>query len=116
MYELQTLSVIWAEMPVLRWLKYCGPPWPPADYPLTQAAETFGMAEAKDCPKCGLVNPPEAQRCDCGWDFVSRRKEQSYLEPKHRVALAAGIGVGVIVAIIVVRLLIRLLASAAIGQ
>ena len=42
------------------------------------------MAAAKDCPKCGLVNPPEAQRCDCGWDFVSRRQEQSYLEPKQR--------------------------------
>src|SRR5262245_54183428 len=24
---------------------------------------------AKDCPKCGLLNPPNAQRCDCGYDF-----------------------------------------------
>jgi hypothetical protein len=31
-----------------------------------------------DCPECGLVNPPEAQRCDCGYDFASRRMEQSY--------------------------------------
>ena len=37
------------------------------------------MAEAKNCPKCGLVNPPSAQRCDCGYDFVSRSVEQSYL-------------------------------------
>ena len=37
------------------------------------------MAEAKDCPKCGLVNPPSAQRCDCGYDFVSRTTERSYL-------------------------------------
>ena len=26
-----------------------------------------------DCPRCGLVNPPEALRCDCGWDFVARQ-------------------------------------------
>ena len=23
----------------------------------------------KDCPKCGLVNPPNAQECDCGYSF-----------------------------------------------
>jgi hypothetical protein len=23
----------------------------------------------KDCPNCGLVNPPEAARCDCRYDF-----------------------------------------------
>jgi len=28
---------------------------------------------AQDCPRCGLVNPPGAQRCDCGYDFASRR-------------------------------------------
>jgi hypothetical protein len=22
-----------------------------------------------DCPSCGLTNPPEAPRCDCGYDF-----------------------------------------------
>lgn len=30
------------------------------------------MGEAKDCPVCGLVNPPETRRCDCGYDFVDR--------------------------------------------
>ena len=24
-----------------------------------------------ECPHCGLINPPEAQRCDCGYDFES---------------------------------------------
>jgi hypothetical protein len=35
----------------------------------------------KDCPHCGLVNPPEALRCDCGYDFVVRRVEQPYARP-----------------------------------
>jgi hypothetical protein len=35
----------------------------------------------KDCPKCGLVNPPAATRCDCGYDFASGRMKQSYLVP-----------------------------------
>ena len=25
-----------------------------------------------DCPRCGLLNPPSAQRCDCGYDLVQR--------------------------------------------
>jgi len=73
------------------------------------------MPEAKDCPKCGLVNPPEAQRCDCGWDFVARRQEQSYLEPKRRRVAAVGLGFGVIIAIIFFRILLRLLAETAKG-
>ena len=71
------------------------------------------MAEAQDCPKCGLINPPDAQRCDCGWDFVARRQEQSYLAPKHRgAAAAAGIGIGILVVLVLIRLL-RLLFAAA---
>jgi len=38
----------------------------------------------KDCPKCGLVNPPEALRCDCGYDFATRQMQGSYLDPKSR--------------------------------
>ena len=25
-----------------------------------------------DCPTCGLTNPPDAARCDCGYDFEKR--------------------------------------------
>lgn len=56
------------------------------------------MADAKNCPKCGLVNPPNAHRCDCGWDFVSNSAQQSY-DPKaandshqrKRIAYSAGV-------------------------
>jgi len=25
----------------------------------------------QQCPRCRLINPPEAVRCDCGWDFLA---------------------------------------------
>lgn len=34
------------------------------------------------CPNCGLLNPPEALRCDCGWDFSSKTMKESYLGPE----------------------------------
>jgi hypothetical protein len=27
----------------------------------------------KTCPNCKLINPPEAVRCDCGYNFVSKK-------------------------------------------
>lgn len=35
------------------------------------------------CPRCKLINPETAQRCDCGYDFESKTVEQSYL-PKNQ--------------------------------
>jgi len=32
-----------------------------------------------DCPRCGLVNPDIAERCDCGYDFQSKTVERPYL-------------------------------------
>src|SRR5262245_44378455 len=26
-----------------------------------------------DCPTCGLTNPPEALKCDCGYDFQAKQ-------------------------------------------
>ena len=31
-----------------------------------------------DCPRCGLVNPEIAQRCDCGYDFEKETMEKPY--------------------------------------
>ena len=32
------------------------------------------------CPQCGLFSPPEAVRCDCGYDFATRSTLPSYLD------------------------------------
>ncbi len=47
------------------------------------------------CPHCKLINPPTAQRCDCGYDFPTGKLRGSYLterERKSRVAQSTGIG------------------------
>lgn len=31
------------------------------------------------CRRCGLENPVDAERCDCGYDFTSNTQEDSYL-------------------------------------
>jgi len=48
------------------------------------------MGEAQDCPRCGLVNPPEARRCDCGYDFAARRFVGPLLPPAGSGALGRG--------------------------
>jgi len=32
----------------------------------------------KECPNCKLLNAPEAQRCDCGYDFMEHVILKSY--------------------------------------
>ena len=34
---------------------------------------------ALTCPRCGLLSPPEALRCDCGYDFATKTVSASYL-------------------------------------
>ena len=34
---------------------------------------------SQSCPRCRLYNPPEATRCDCGYDFVTRTAQRSHL-------------------------------------
>lgn len=31
-----------------------------------------------NCPHCKLINPPEAEVCDCGYNFISQRKNSSH--------------------------------------
>ena len=48
-----------------------------------------------ECPHCRLINPPTAQRCDCGYDFPSGKMKESYLaerERKVRAAQSTGLG------------------------
>ncbi|MBX9626446.1 MAG: hypothetical protein K2X82_21780 [Gemmataceae bacterium] len=41
----------------------------------------------KHCPKCSLLNPPDAQWCDCGYDFISRSVPGAVvLQQRHRRA------------------------------
>lgn len=64
---------------------------------------------AREVPECHLINPPSAQRCDCGYDFHTKRRERSYLTPAQarRAALASG---GALGALLTLYLLYRALA------
>lgn len=64
---------------------------------------------AKDCPKCRLINPPSARRCDCGFDFLSKTVEDSYLRPRSGASKAAGAGIVLVVVIFVLRFVLRAL-------
>ena len=35
-----------------------------------------------DCPRCCLINPPNATRCDCGYDFEKKTIERPFYEAK----------------------------------
>lgn len=38
----------------------------------------------KDCPYCGLVNPPHAERCDCGREFATGAMRGTLLNERDR--------------------------------
>lgn len=41
--------------------------------------QTLEVSESMECPNCGLVCPPESQRCDCGYDFLANSVGDTYL-------------------------------------
>jgi len=64
---------------------------------------------AKNCPKCRLINPPTAKRCDCGYDFHTDSMEESYLPRSRLPVAAAGAGVLVVIVLIVLKVFLRML-------
>jgi uncharacterized RDD family membrane protein YckC len=49
------------------------------------------------CPNCKLENPPGAERCDCGYDFISGNMKESYLgeqgpSPAEKIAQTQNAG------------------------
>jgi hypothetical protein len=61
-----------------------------------------------DCPKCKLVNPPTAERCDCGYDFTTGTVEQSYLTERDRQLSKPAITGAVVLVLLAVRLVLGL--------
>lgn len=44
--------------------------------------KTVTTSESKQCPRCRLINPSMAQRCDCGYDFAKGTVETPYHKQK----------------------------------
>jgi hypothetical protein len=52
--------------------------------PLSKPNEPPTTTAPVSCPHCKLANPPDAVRCDCGYDFSSGRMEATYLQTKTK--------------------------------
>jgi hypothetical protein len=52
------------------------------------------------CPRCKLINPPNAQRCDCGYDFPSQTVKESYLGPQTDLALQSASGGEILICVV----------------
>src|SRR6266581_2209891 len=45
--------------------------------PLRPRLTSPGYIPMTNCPRCGLLNPETAQRCDCGYNFELRTVERT---------------------------------------
>src|SRR5437588_4936002 len=45
-----------------------------------------------DCPNCKLVNPANATRCDCGYDFQTHTMQESHLTARDKQLLGHSAG------------------------
>jgi len=69
------------------------------------------------CPNCKLVNPPNATRCDCGYDFQTHTIQQSYLTERDRRLLRPNAGAaGIVLAVLLTLEFALRLTSAAVAR
>ena len=45
---------------------------------------------SKRCPRCGMLSPPEAVRCDCGYNFETGRTSAPLAGGKQKVKVGVG--------------------------
>ena len=41
-----------------------------------------------NCPQCGLINPETAQRCNCGYNFISKSVERPHFGSSPNTSLS----------------------------
>jgi len=66
-----------------------------------------------DCPKCKLINPPSAERCDCGYDFKTGTMQESYLTERDKRLSKPRIAGAILVTLVLVRAAFNLMKAAA---
>lgn len=57
--------------------------------PKVENASETNLPTSKKCPVCKLISTASAQRCDCGYDFISNTQESPYFKPKSHFVRSA---------------------------